>query len=522
MKNIKQLIFILAITTMLICTLSVSAAAAMTVSTGDVEAYAGETVTVPVKVSSNVGFVSASIYVEYDDSVLTLTGVQDMSLIDGAAHTTRFTSPYILSWENDTKTSNYISNGTLAELVFTVSSFAEPGDYDITISIPTHGILNSDGSEVDCSLETGVITVLTEECSHDWGDWKKSSSTRHKRSCDLCGEVEYDSHDWDDGEVTEEATEYTTGVLTYTCAVCGATKTEIIPEIPREDVSVEGVTLNQTSATMTVGETLILEATITPSDATDQTITWTSSDTSIITVSSGVVTAIGEGTASITVRTTDGGYTAYCNITVSEQQPSLDSDVTFTIANITGKPGDIVDVEITVDSAAIINSIALYELTYDSSVLTFVGFTDYEEIESKCIFTGGFDEANKVISLALSNKEELSGKICKIRFKINDTAEYGTTTVQMTSVVKCDSTNITSEVKAGTITIMSQLLGDVNGDNTVDISDALKLFQHSMLPNIYPITYVGSLDFNKDGNVDINDALRLFQYSMLPDIYPIS
>ena len=92
----------------------------------------------------------------------------------------------------------------------------------------------------------------------------------------------------------------------------------------------------------------------------------------------------------------------------------------------------------------------------------------------------------------------------------------------MASIVKCDSTNITSEVKTGTITIMSQLLGDVSGDNTVDINDALRLFQYSMLPNIYPITYVGSLDFNKDGNVDINDALRLFQYSMLPDIYPIS
>lgn len=231
MKNIKQLIFILAISTMLICTLSVSAAAAMTVSTGDVEAYAGEIVTVPVKVSGNAGFVSASIYVEYDASVLSLTAVNDASLIEGASHTTRFSSPYILSWENDIRTSDYIADGKLAELVFTISSSAEPGDYDITLSIPIHGILNSDGSEVDCSVATGTVTVFADVCSHEWGDWKKSSNTRHKRSCDLCGEVEYDSHEWDDGEVTKEPTEISDGIMTYTCDVCSGTKTSIIPAL---------------------------------------------------------------------------------------------------------------------------------------------------------------------------------------------------------------------------------------------------------------------------------------------------
>ena len=521
MKKLKIYI-VLFLTILLFGMLTVSAAATTKIATGDAEAYAGETVTVPVKISSNAGFVSASIIVEYDDSVLTLTGVNDKALISGAAHTTRFTSPYILSWENDIRASNYTLNGTLAELVFTVSSFAEPGDYDIKVGTPTHGILNSNGVEVDCSFSAGTITVHEEECSHDWSDWKKSSSTRHKRSCDLCGEVEYDSHEWDDGEVTEEATEDTTGVLTYSCDICGATKTEIIPELPSEEVSVEGISLNKSSAVMTVGETLTLRATVTPSDATDRTVKWTSSNTSVAKVSGGIVTAVGSGTTTITVKTVDGGYTASCTVTVNEQQVTDENDVNFVIGNVTGRPGDIVEVEITVDSVAIINSIALYELTYDSNVLTFVGFADYEEIESKCIFSGGFDEANKVISLALSNKEKLSGKICKIRFKIDDAAEDGTTTVQMASIVKCDSTNITSEVKTGTITIMSQLLGDVSGDNTVDINDALRLFQYSMLPNIYPITYVGSLDFNKDGNVDINDALRLFQYSMLPDIYPIS
>ena len=47
------------------------------------------------------------------------------------------------------------------------------------------------------------------------------------------------------------------------------------------------------------------------------------------------------------------------------------------------------------------------------------------------------------------------------------------------------------------------------------------LFQYSILPDLYPISYGGRIDFNYDGKIDIADALMLFQYSILPDLYPI-
>ena len=81
-----------------------------------------------------------------------------------------------------------------------------------------------------------MITVLDEECSHDWNNWAKASRSRHKRSCDLCGEVEYDSHSWDDGEVTKEPTEDSSGITTYTCSTCNATKTEAISPISKPTV----------------------------------------------------------------------------------------------------------------------------------------------------------------------------------------------------------------------------------------------------------------------------------------------
>ena len=87
---------------------------------------------------------------------------------------------------------------------------------------------------------------------------------------------------------------------------------------PQNPAPVTGVSVFPTSLSLTVSETDQLTETVSPSDATDKSVTWTSSDTSIATVnSSGLVTAQGEGSATITVTTVDGGFTDYCNVTVT-------------------------------------------------------------------------------------------------------------------------------------------------------------------------------------------------------------
>ena len=83
-------------------------------------------------------------------------------------------------------------------------------------------------------------------------------------------------------------------------------------------VSVTGVSLDKTSLSMTEGETYTLTATVTPSNVTDKSVTWSSNKTSVATVSStGVVTAKAAGTATITVMTNDGGKSAACSVTVN-------------------------------------------------------------------------------------------------------------------------------------------------------------------------------------------------------------
>ncbi len=82
-------------------------------------------------------------------------------------------------------------------------------------------------------------------------------------------------------------------------------------------ISVTGVTLNKTSTTLTVGSSERLTATVAPSDATDKSVTWASSNTAVATVdANGTVTAVSAGTATITVTTADGAKTATCTVTV--------------------------------------------------------------------------------------------------------------------------------------------------------------------------------------------------------------
>ena len=92
---------------------------------------------------------------------------------------------------------------------------------------------------------------------------------------------------------------------------------QVSPE-PHGDIPVTGVTVTPTTGSIAVGETLTLTASIAPSDATDKSVTWGTSDDSVATVSdAGVVTGVSAGSATITVTTTDGGFSATCAVTVT-------------------------------------------------------------------------------------------------------------------------------------------------------------------------------------------------------------
>lgn len=84
-------------------------------------------------------------------------------------------------------------------------------------------------------------------------------------------------------------------------------------------VPVKGVTLNKTSLNLDVGDSVRLKVTVNPDNATNKSVTWKSSNSAVASVDSkGLVTAKSEGKAQITVKTADGGYTAYCTVNVND------------------------------------------------------------------------------------------------------------------------------------------------------------------------------------------------------------
>lgn len=81
-------------------------------------------------------------------------------------------------------------------------------------------------------------------------------------------------------------------------------------------ISVSSVSLDKTSITLKEGAQETLTETVLPTNASNKNVSWSTSDSSVATVANGTVTAVKEGSATITVTTQDGGKTATCTVTV--------------------------------------------------------------------------------------------------------------------------------------------------------------------------------------------------------------
>ena len=148
--------------------------------------------------------------------------------------------------------------------------------------------------------ETLVATILPENATNKKVTWKSSNAA--VATVDAAGKVT--------GVKAGEATITVTtddGGKTATCKVT----------VSNKEVNVTGVTLNKATLTLIEGASETLTATVAPADATNQKVTWKSSNAAVATVdATGKVTAVKAGEATITVTTEDGAKTATCKVTV--------------------------------------------------------------------------------------------------------------------------------------------------------------------------------------------------------------
>ena len=96
-------------------------------------------------------------------------------------------------------------------------------------------------------------------------------------------------------------------------------------------VAVTGVELDKTTLRLMIGDEVMLSATVNPSDAVDKSVTWSSSKPGIATVTEGKVKGIAAGKATVTVKSTDGGFTASCEVTVMSVKPEKAVDLGLSV-----------------------------------------------------------------------------------------------------------------------------------------------------------------------------------------------
>jgi len=148
-------------------------------------------------------------------------------------------------------------------------------------------------------------------------------------------------------------------VITVTANDGSGVKSQCNVHCYKPEVKVSGITLSQTSIELALQSSVMLTAKVQPSDATNQSVTWSSSDTKIATVYNGTVLAVGEGDAVITVTANDdSGVQAQC--TVHCFKPVV--KVTKIILSDT-------DIELQVQASAVLTAIVSPDDATDNSVV---------------------------------------------------------------------------------------------------------------------------------------------------------
>ena len=208
-------------------------------------------------------------------------------------------------------------------------------------------IAKAGGKQGICHVVTFVETVVVDSVFLS----KTSLSLNEGDSCTLTATVTpADATDktvtWNssdvgvasvDSEGNVTAVKAGVAIITACCGEKSATCTVTVNKVEIE-IPVESITLSETSLNLTESEKHTLKATVTPADATDKTVTWNSSDVGVASVDSeGNVTAVGEGTSTITAIC--GEKIATCNVTVNKRVIEVTS-ITLSRSSLSLNEGD--------------------------------------------------------------------------------------------------------------------------------------------------------------------------------------
>ena len=244
----------------------------------------------------------------------TLTGI----MLSGEYPTTFFVGDEFSFGETGTVTAVYDDNSTkvVTELAtFSGYDMNTAGNQTVTVSYTERGVTKEQTYEI--TVNNRALTSIT--LSGDYPTTFNVGDTFSHEGMTVTATYDDNTSENVTADATFEGYDMSTaGTQTVTVSYTKADVTKTATyEITVNDVAVTGITLNKEAVQLKVGKTTKLTATVEPDNATDKTVVWSSGDETVATVSEdGTVTAVAEGTATITAGTPDGAQTATCTVTV--------------------------------------------------------------------------------------------------------------------------------------------------------------------------------------------------------------
>ena len=305
------------------------------------------------------------------------------------------------------------------------------------------------------------------------------------------------------------------GTTTITCTANNGVSAQC--EVTVNPMLVSGITLNETEIEMLVGEKLNLTATIAPDNATDKSVIWSSTNESVAVVSeNGLVTAVGSATCQIKATANDGsGKTASCLVTVEKNNKLTVTDMTQCsggrgVLNVLLSDEETVmgfqfDLELpTGVTVAEKDGKLLAQLTGNA--------VNTHSISSSKVSDGLYRfVVTPQGSRAISNA---SGDGMTITIDVADDVAVGTYTMTIKDIemtVK-KAGNVYEDIhpknSTATLTVTEAVMGDVNGDGRVSVTDVISM--NSYILEEEPAQFIRKVaDLNGDGKVTITDMVQV-------------
>ena len=274
-------------------------------------------------------------------------------------------------------------------------------------------------------------------------------------------------------------------------------------------VPATGITLNRDAVTMTVGQTVPLQATVLPENADNQDVVWNSTDATVATVNSnGVVTAMRTGTTQIVATTADGtNLSATCDITVIDAAGNyLDADP-LTLHN-----GDEVEFAIRMNNEATITAVqADIYLPNGVSIATEDGEYLIDLVSARMgsnhvVSTNELPNGAIRMFITSATSKPFKGNegdLFILNLVVGMDAVGGEYSLDLRNVILSDvnaQTYYAPDLNVP-VTIKDFILGDVNIDGTVNVSDYVATANYILELNPYPFVFAAA---DVDGNLTIN------------------